>query len=136
MKKIFVFLILVGKALSAAQYTKQDRIIDMQEMAQAMNTIQSGFFYNNYDTVSEGVEHLSEAMKRVRPPLEELEEEDVMARYMNNKVRMTNKVVKKINQKTLTILQRYKNGDSAQAIQAYTKILGQCMKCHRETRNW
>ena len=136
MKKIFVFLILVGTALSAAQYTKQDRIIDMQEMAQAMNTIQSGFFYNNYDTVSEGVEHLSEAMKRVRPPLEELEEEDVMARYMNNKVRMTNKVVKKINQKTLTILQRYKNGDSAQAIQAYTKILGQCMKCHRETRNW
>jgi len=59
-----------------------------------------------------------------------------MARYMNNKVRMTNKIVKKINQKTLTILQRFKNGDSAQAIQAYTKILGQCMKCHREMRNW
>jgi len=122
--------------LSAAPYSRADRIHDMQEMAQAMNTIQSGFFYNNYDTVSEGVEHLSEAMKRVQPPLEEVEEKDLMARYMNNKVRMTNKVVKKINQKTLTILQRYKNGDSAQAIQAYTKILGQCMKCHRETRNW
>lgn len=136
MKKIFVFLILIATGLAAAPYSRADRVHDMQEMAQAMNTIQSGFFYNNYDTVSEGAEHLSLAMKRVQPPLEELEEKDLMSRYMNNKVRMTNKVVKKINQKTLTILQRYKNGDSAQAIQAYTKILGQCMKCHRETRNW
>ncbi len=136
MKILFVFLMFATTILSAAPYTKVDRIHDMQEMAQAMNTIQSGFFYNNYDTVSEGVEHLSLAMKRVQPPLEEIEEKDLMSRYMNNKVRMTNKVVKKINQKTLTILQRYKNGDSAQAIQAYTKILGQCMKCHRETRNW
>ncbi len=136
MKKIFAFLVIAGTVLPAAPYTNQDRINDMHEMAFAMNTIQSGFFYNNYDTISEGVEHLSKAMKRVKPPLEELEETDIMARYMNNKVRMTNKVVKKINQKSLTILQRYKNGDSQQAVQAYTKILGQCMKCHRETRNW
>ncbi|MDQ7044800.1 MAG: cytochrome C, partial [Sulfurimonas sp.] len=120
----------------AAPYTKQDRINDMHEMAFAMNTIQSGFFYNNYDTISEGIEHLTQAIQRVKPPLEEVEETDVMARYMNNKVQMTNKIVKKINQKSLTILQRYKSGDSQQAIQAYDKILGQCMKCHRKTRNW
>lgn len=136
MKKIFIYVMFTGSILLAKHYTVQDRIHDMQEMAHAMNTIQSGFFYNNYETVAQGVEHLSDAMQRVEPPLEELEETDLMARYMNNKTRMTNKVVKKINQKTLTILQRYKNGDSAQAIQAYTKILGQCMKCHRETRNW
>ena len=74
-------------------------------------------------------------MKKIQPTVDELEEKDVMAKYMNNKVRMTNKVVKKINQKTLTILQRFKNGDSAQAIKAYTKILGQCMRCHRKMRN-
>ena len=136
MKKIIALFILAGAYLYAAPYTKQDRINDMHEMAYAMNTIQSGFFYNNYETISEGIEHLSTAMSRVKPPLEELEEKDVMSRYMNNKVRMTNKVVKKINQKALTILQRYKRGDSQQAVQAYTKILGQCMACHRETRNW
>jgi len=64
MKKIFVFLILIGTVVSAAPYTHQDRIHDMQEMAHAMNTIQSGFFYNNYETVSEGVEYLSAAMKK------------------------------------------------------------------------
>ena len=136
MKKILVTLALAGSVLLAAPYTKEDRISDMQKMAHAMGTIQSGFFYNNYDTVAVGVEELSDAIERVKPPVEELKEKDVMTRYMNNKYQMTRKVVKTINRRSLDILQRYKSGDSTQAVQAYTKILGQCMKCHRETRNW
>ena len=136
MKKIFVSIVMAGTVLLAAPYTKENRISDMQEMAHAMNTIQSGFFYNNYDTVSAGVEALSDAIARVKPPLEEVEEKDVMTRYMNQKIQMTGKIVKTINRRSLDILQRYKSGDSTQAVQAYTKILGQCMKCHRETRNW
>ena len=136
MKKIFTILVLLGSLLYAAPYTKQDRINDMHEMAHAMNIIQSGFFYNNYETVAEGVDMLTTATSRVKPPLEELEEKDVMSRYMNNKVRMTNKIVRKINQKSLTILQRFKSGDSHQAVQAYDKIVQQCMNCHRDIRNW
>jgi phosphoenolpyruvate carboxylase len=108
----------------------------MQDMAEAMNTIQSGFFYNNYDTVASGIEYLNASLARVRPPLEETQEQDVMTRYMNNKTQMTRKIVKKINQKSITILQRYKNGDATQAVQAYKKILEQCMNCHQQTRNW
>jgi len=136
MRKIILSLLLLSTMIYAKQYTTSDRIKDMQEMAEAMNTIQSGFFYNNYDTVSDGVEHLTDAIERVRPPFEELAETDVMTRYMNNKTQMTRKVVKKINQKSLTILQRYKNGDATQAVQAYKKILEQCMNCHQQTRNW
>lgn len=136
MIKTLLSLLLVSSFLYSASYTREDRIKDMQEMAEAMNTIQSGFFYNNYDTVSQGIEHLTSSVDRVRPPMEELEEQDVMTRYMNNKFQMTRKVVRQINQKSLTILQRFKNGDSAQAVQAYKKILAQCMACHRETRNW
>ncbi len=136
MKKILITLAFTGSILLADTYSRADRINDMQKMAHAMNTIQSGFFYNNYDTISAGVESLTNTIAKVKPPLEELEEKDVMTRYMNNKIQMTRKIVKKINQKSLTILQRYKNGDATQAVQAYTKILGQCMKCHRETRNW
>jgi len=108
----------------------------MKAMADAMNTIQSGFFYNNYETVVAGVTKLSDHIEKVQPPIEEVQEKNPMARYMNQKVKMTNKIVKKINQKALTILQRFKAGDSAQAMQAYTKIVGQCMKCHREIRHW
>jgi len=136
MKKIVLAVIVTGSMLIAAPYTKMDRINDMNDMAAAMNTIQSGFFYNNYETVEAGVNKLSNAITKVKPPVEEEQEKDLMTRYMNQKVQMTNKVVKKINQKSLTILQRFKRGDSAQAVQAYTKIMGQCMKCHRETRNW
>jgi len=129
-------MLMLGALLQAGVYTKEDRIKDMQTMAKAMNTIESGFFYNNYETVAAGVAQLSDTIVNVKPPLEEQEEKNPMMRYMNQKVKMTNKMVKKINQKALTILQRFKAGDSTQATQAYTKILGQCMKCHREIRHW
>ncbi len=136
MKKIVLaFMLLVG-AVQAGNYTKEDRIKDMKAMAKAMDTIQNGFFYNNYDTVAEGVMKLSDHVENVKPPIEETEEKNPMARYMDGKIKMTNKIVKKIDQKALTILQRFKAGDSAQAVQAYTKIVGQCMKCHREIRHW
>ena len=136
MKKILLGLILAGSLLQADGYTKQDRIDDMNTMAQAMNVIQSGFFYNNYDTVAAGVKMLSETIVKVKAPDEEEAEVDLMTKYMDKKFQMTNKIVKKINKKSLDILERFKDGDSTQAAQAYTKIMGQCMKCHREIRNW
>ena len=136
MKRIALGLILVGSLLQAKPYTKADRIADMNTMAAAMGTIQSGFFYNNYKTVEAGVDELTSTIVRVKPPIEETQTQDVMEKYMDKKFQMTNKIVKKINQKGLTILERFKAGDSAQATQAYTKIMGQCMKCHREIRNW
>jgi len=136
MKKIMIGLMIVGSLLQAKPYTQQDRINDMNIMAQAMNTIQSGFFYNNYETVEAGIETLTETIANVKPTKEETQKKDVMEQYMDKKFQMTNKIVKKINQKALTILDRFKSGDSAQAAQAYTKIMGQCMQCHREIRNW
>ena len=136
MKKIVLAMMIVGVTLMAKPYTQADRVKDMNDMANAMNIIQSGFFYNNYSTVEAGVEKLVDAVHRVKPPVEEIKEKDLMARYMNQKIQMSNKIVKKINKKSLDILERFKSGDSTQAVQAYTKIMGQCMKCHRETRNW
>ncbi len=136
MKKILLGLVVIGSLLQAKPYTQEDRIKDMNTMAHAMNVIQSGFFYNNYDTVASGVETLTTTIEKVRPPIEETSKQDVMEKYMDKKFQMTNKTVKKINKKALTILQRFKSGDATQAVQAYTKIMDQCMKCHREIRKW
>jgi hypothetical protein len=136
MKLVLMGFVLFVSLLQSAEYTKEDRIKDMNEMAQAMNIIQSGFFYNNYNTVEAGVAKLTETIARVKPPLEEEQEKDLMNKYMNQKIQMSNKIVKKIDQKALTILQRFRDGDSQQAVQAYTKIMGQCIQCHREMRNW
>ena len=136
MKKFLLMLVVASSVLMAKPYTVADRIQDMNEMASAMNIIQSGFFYNNYSTVEAGVAKLSSAVSRVKPPLEEVQEQDVLTRYMNQKIQMSNKIVKNINRRSIDILARMKDGDSTQAVQAYTKIMGQCMKCHREMRNW
>jgi hypothetical protein len=135
MKKTAVILLL-STTLFAAQYTKEDRIKDMQIMAEAMSQIQTGFFYNNNDIVQDGAIKLSDAVRRVEPPLEEVEEKDPMTRYMNQKVKFSHKITKKIDQKTKLIMQRFKDGDKPQAIQAYTKIMKQCMECHSQLRTW
>ena len=135
MKKIAIALVL-STALFAGSYTKADRIKDMQTMAEAMSTIETGFFYNNNDIVQNGALALSDAIRKIQPPLEELEEKDPMARYMNNKIIFSNKVVKNIDKKAKIIIQRFAQGDVQASVQAYTKIMKQCMKCHHEIREW
>lgn len=135
MKKLI--LILIFTTLTFAQdYTKQNRIDDMQIMAEAMANIEAGFLYNNNDLVEAGVIKLSDAIRRVEPPLEEAEEKDAMTRYMNQKVQFTNKITKKIDKKAKIILERFKDNDIAQAVQAYTKIIKQCISCHTQIRHW
>ena len=141
MKKIVATLVFASMLLSAGTgysggYTKQDRISDMHSMAQAMIDIQTGFLFNNFVMVQEGVHSLSTAVERVKPPLEEEEEQNPMTKYLNNKVKLTNQMVKKINQKALTILERFKDKDAVQAVQAYTKILKVCIECHVQIRHW
>jgi hypothetical protein len=136
MKKSLITLAFVGTLLSAGPYTQQDRITDMQTLASAMQDIQNGFFYNNFDMIKEGTGKLSDTIIKIQPPLEEVEEKDVMTRYTNNKVQMTNKIKKRINRKAKDIIERFKEGDATQAIQAYTKITKQCMECHTQLRKW
>ncbi|RLA70927.1 MAG: cytochrome C [Epsilonproteobacteria bacterium] len=136
MKKILVGLVLTGTLLSAGSYMQKDRILDMQTMASAMQEIQNGFFYNNIDMVIEGTGKLADTVQRIEPPLEEVEEKDIMTRYTNNKVQMSNRIKKKIKQKTKDIIERFKDGDATQALQAYSKITQQCMECHTQLRKW
>ena len=41
-----IFILLFSTGLFAQEYTKEDRIKDMQVMAKAMSQIETGFFYN------------------------------------------------------------------------------------------
>jgi len=136
MKKMLAGFLFSGVLLSAGAYTQKDRIQDMQTMATAMQEIQTGFFYNNFDMIKEGTTKLSDTIVKIQPPLEEVEEKDIMTRYMNNKVLMSNKIKKKINRKARVILERFRDGDAVQALQAYTKITKQCMECHTQLRKW
>jgi hypothetical protein len=135
MKKVIIALT-ISSSILMASYTQEDRIKDMQIMAGAMQDIQNGFFYNNFDMIKIGGILLTDTIMKVEPPLEEVEEKDVMTRFLNNKVKMTNTTKKKIKNKTQTMIERFRDGDPTQALQNFTKITKECMKCHTQLRKW
>jgi hypothetical protein len=117
-------------------YTQADRILDMQKMAQAMQDIQSGFFYNNLDIVKAGAEDLKKTIVKIGPIDSELHNKDVYERWLNNNTAMTKRIQRDIKSRAEVIVKRFGNGDPREALQEYSKITGQCMKCHVRLRKW
>ena len=136
MKKLLLGITMTSVFVLANGYSQADRIMDMQKMAQAMQDIQSGFFYNNADIVKAGVKDLKETIIKVRPIDSEVNNKDIYEKWLENNQRMTNKIQKKIKRKAEDIEERFSDGDAVQALQAYSKISGQCMKCHVNLRKW
>ena len=120
----------------ADDYTQADRILDMQKMAQAMQDIQSGFFYNNLDIVTAGAEDLKKTIVKIRPIKKEVDNKDVYERWMNNNTAMTKRIQRNIDRRAEVIIKRFQDGDPRQALQEYSKITEQCMKCHISLRKW
>jgi len=128
--------ILGSNFVMAEGYTQGDRILDMQKMAQAMQDIQSGLLYNNVDIVKAGTKVLKDTIIKIRPIDEEVNNKDIYEKWLNNNLKMTNKIQKKIRQKAQDVEDRFADGDAVQALQAYSKIIGQCMQCHVRLRKW
>ena len=136
MKKLLLIPTIIATFASAEAYTQADRILDMQKMAQAMQDIQTGFFYNNIDIVKDGTKTLKETIKRVRPIDEEINNKDIYEKWLNNSLKMTKKIQKKIIRRAEDIDERFEGGDPTQALQAYSSISEQCLKCHINLRKW
>ena len=142
MKQIITgVLVMVGLLYGAESeqnkgYTQADRIVDMQKIAQAMQDIQSGFFYNNVDIVRDGAKRLKETIVHVGPTIDEISNKDIYEQFMQNSEKMTYRTKKKIERYAQDIIDRFENGDAVQALQAYSKIAQQCMKCHVHLRKW
>ncbi len=122
--------------VNAEGYTQADRIADMQKMAQAMQDIQSGLLYNNLDIIKAGTKVLKDTIIKIRPIDEEVNNKDIYEKWLNNNLKMTNKIQKKIRNKAQTLEERFADGDAVQALQEYSKIIGQCMQCHVRLRKW
>jgi len=136
MKKLLAVCAIVMTCGSAEEYTQADRIFDMQKMAQAMQDIQSGFFYNNLDIVKAGAKDLKETVVKIGPIKKEIENKDVYERWMTNNTAMNKRIQRKIEQDTDDIVARFSAGDATQALQFYSKISSECMKCHVRLRKW
>jgi len=136
MKKVLLGMTMASVFLLANGYSQADRILDMQKMAQAMQDIQAGFFYNNLDIVKAGAEDLKKTIIRVGPTQAELSSKDIYEKWMNNNTAMTHRIQKNIEKRAEIIIKRFENGDPVQALQEYSKITRECMKCHISLRKW
>jgi len=135
-KKLSIIYILCISLGFSKDYTQADRILDMQRMAQAMQDIQSGFFYNNLDIVKDGAEDLKKGILNIGAIKEDKENKDVYERWMNDSQGMTKRIQRNIANKSDIIIKRFKNGDATQALQLYSRIASECMKCHIKLRKW
>ncbi len=140
MKRLLTITLISATLLLAQEkyegYTQAKRIADMQKMAQAMQDIQTGFFYNNPDIVKAGAATLMATIEHVGPTIEELNNKDIYEQYMLNGEKMTHKIKSKIARRAKEVYDRFTSGDAVQALQAYTSIAKQCMKCHVRLRKW
>ena len=136
MKKLWIVCIITLNFAFAEGYSQAERILDMQKMAQAMQDIQSGFFYNNLDIVKAGAKDLKETIVKIGPIRKEIKNKDVYERWMNNNTAMTTRIIRSIDTKTDDIVERFSDGDATQALQVYSRIASECMKCHISLRKW
>jgi hypothetical protein len=136
MKKVVIGCMIFMSFVFAEDYKQENRILDMQKMAQAMQDIQSGFFYNNLDIVKAGAEDLKATIVKIGPIKEELENGDVYERWLDGNTAMTKRIQRKIVQDVEDIMERFADGDATQALQVYGKLSNECMKCHVSLRKW
>jgi len=136
MKFFLITCMFCFQLVVAEEYSQANRILDMQKMAQAMQDIQSGFFYNNLDIVTAGVEDLKSTVVKVKPTKAEKTTKDVYEKWMNNSSAMTGRTQKRIQKYSDTMIERFKEGDVRQALNVYNRITAECLKCHTNLRKW
>lgn len=136
MKKLLLIPAIMLACSSANAYTQAERILDMQKMAQSMQDIQTGFFYNNLDIVKDGVKTLKDTVVKIGSTHSEITDSDIYEKWLRNNVKMTKKIKKKIMRRADDIEERFTDGDPKQALQAYNSISEQCLKCHVQLRKW
>jgi len=136
MKKVLVTCMTLVTLNFAGDYTQGDRILDMQKMAQAMQDIQSGFFYNNLDIITAGAEDLKSTIIKVGPTKAEKNTKDVYERWMNDHSAMTGRTQKRIQRYADDIVAHFKEGDAQYALNIFNRISTECMKCHTSLRKW
>ncbi len=132
MKKILALLMVVS-SLSYAEYTKEDRIADMQAMAAALADIQTGFLYNNNDMIQEATRKLRDKVLTIQPPRIG---DKTLSRDETYAFMFARKQERKIDDHAAKMAIKFADGDKYQAIHHYTKILKQCTACHVKLRKW
>ena len=116
-----------------ADYTKEDRVADMQAMEKGMAEIQKGFLYNSKELIDSGVKAVRNRALTLQPPRVG---DKSLARDETYAFMFARKQQRKIDTHAAQLAEKFANGDKYQAMHHFTKILKQCTACHTKLRKW
>jgi len=132
MKKALIALFAMGTLLSAAEYSKEDRIKDMQQMEIDMALIQKGFLYNDVNMITQGANNLKNTVSKVEPPKGDMDK--LAPGFSSYKYKFGQKDAAKIAKLTDRMVENFKIKRPNQATREYNTILKDCMACHVKLR--
>jgi len=128
MKKLSITLTTLALLVSNIYgYSQEERIKDMQSMAQALSEVQKGILYNNKVWVHEGVVKLKKASEEIEiTPKLEMDYSSVFAKEQ----------AMHIERYATKIDEEMQKGKKHATLKMYTKVLNQCVSCHNKIRKW
>ena len=132
--KIITATLLLTIAISAtAADNKQLKLkSDMRSMLSAMEMIQSGGFYNNKESMKEGVKRLKKGLSSLRSSDAKL----YLPKDQAYADRFANKRADMIAMYADDITASINDGNWDDALNDYQQMLGQCTSCHLRIRSW
>ncbi len=126
-------LLLFLSTFAVAEYTKEDRIADMQAMEKGMAEIQKGFLYNSKELIDSGVKMVRDRALTLQPPRIG---DTSLARDETYAFMFARKQQRKIDSHAAKLAEKFAADDKYQAMNHFTKILKQCTACHTKLRKW
>ncbi|MGB6018960.1 MAG: hypothetical protein WBF77_05135 [Sulfurimonadaceae bacterium] len=125
-------LLTVAVSATAADKNQLKLKSDMRSMLSAMEAIQSGGFYNNKESMIEGVERLKKGLSSLRSS----DAKRYLPKDQAYADKFANKRADMIAMYADDITVSIKDGNWDDALNDYQQMLGQCTSCHLRIRSW
>ncbi len=131
MKKMILLPLLAAGMIHAADSNGVDRIQTMQNLEQALSTIQKGIMYNSGSIVQKGVDDLKNNAKN----LNAFDIKNEKGSQFKAKEYAENES-KAISQLADDIKIAYYKGNQNRVLDTYRRLQNQCIACHKIVRKW
>jgi len=111
----------------------QQRVNDMNIMAQGFNMILNGFLYNNLRNVENGV-------NLVQSGVENIKKSGDLKQYLPDDTayahKFGEKTLRRIVEYSNEVVENYRAQDADAALESGMLLLRQCASCHSRVRGW
>jgi len=131
MKKLILLPLLIFVMAFAEDTEQAKRVKTMQNLVEALNTIQNGIMTNDRNTVKEGVDKMKENTNDINSF--DIKNENGVS-FKAKKYSMEEALL--INSLSEEILSAFEKGKRNRLLDTYRRLQNRCLTCHALIRKW